>query len=236
MDRRPLTTGFVIAALAVAGCGSGSSSKQASAPPAPATSSTTPAATPRAETKHSTGHRSAGGKAAAPKAKSTPTHRSTTSPTHRKSTAKRTPAPAHRPSRKTTKKKKSSSNTVSDAKARFIARGDSICMDFRKKKAALGPQPSGTQARASYYDKLGDLVAAAVAQFRAPPPPPADDLDTLNSYVSTLDEQSTLLHKLADATRRNDARGQFDTGKQIDQNTARANGLAHQYGFQVCGS
>jgi hypothetical protein len=241
MDRRPLTTGFVIAALAVAGCGSSKSNQQASTPPASttsATSTTTPTTSttkPRSETTHSTGHRSAGGTTTAPrsKAKSAPAQR-TTSSTHHTSGGKKAPAPSHHPTKK--KKKKATSAPVSDAKARFIARGDSICIDFRKKKAALGPQPSGTQARADWYDKTGDLVAAAVARFRAPPPPPADGANTLNSYVSTLSDQATLLHKLADATRRNDARAQFDDGKQIDQNSAKASNLAHQYGFQVCGT
>lgn len=239
MDRRLLTTGFVIAALAVAGCGSSKSSKQASTPPAPttsATSTTTPTTStthPRSETRHSTGHRSNGGTTTSPKskAKSTPTQRKTNS-THHTSGGKKPPTPSHHPARK----KKSTSAPVGDAKARFIARGDSICIDFRKKKAALGPQPSNTQARADWYDKTGDLVANAVAQFRAPPPPPADGADTLNSYVSTLSDQVGLLHKLADATRRNDARAQFDDGKQIDQNSAKASNLAHQYGFQVCGT
>jgi len=128
-------------------------------------------------------------------------------------------------------------------KAEYIAAGDAICRNHRarregleKQAADVGPIVSKDQAHrvADLLRLASDNLMVEVRELQGLQPPTAD-ASTLGSMLSNLSAQASEIDDWADAYDNLDAREIRRFQARIVEDTATATGIAHGYGFKVCG-
>jgi hypothetical protein len=135
-------------------------------------------------------------------------------------------------------------------RAAYIERADRICAEARVKLAENGREiaalaretQQGELAPKAYFRESGNLIEDSaqtanevVEELEALPRPEAD-ADALERYLAVTREQVKYLSDQAEATTRGDQAEIAKLNAQSNQNAARAQAAASDYGFKVCGS
>jgi hypothetical protein len=128
-------------------------------------------------------------------------------------------------------------------KAEFITQGDAICARYNgiadaanSKLAELGSidtQEQGDKVAEILRNGVDELTPQLQAIQGLRPPP--QDAQVIGSYFTTSSAQLGTLSDLADAYEQLDAEQIQSLSSRIEQDKAKAHGIAQGYGFKVCG-
>ena len=125
--------------------------------------------------------------------------------------------------------------TQPDARARFIARGDAICADYRRQESEARKQNTGEkEEQVRYLSTVASLVSESVERLKALGAAPGDK-GKFDAYVAKLEELAGHVRRFRDAIA-NDDRSYAQEARRVSETSAEARRIAREYGFQVCGS
>jgi hypothetical protein len=133
--------------------------------------------------------------------------------------------------------------STTTAKGRYVARGDAICADQKRQVRAIPPPnfdpatatPAQAKSATAFLDRTLELSRDHLKQLRALPDPKQDKALVQRTYAA----EDEVLKAVDDARRsagRGDPAGLRAALIRAQTLSTKADGLARQFGFRVCGT